>query len=105
MYEPTTPVHTFVLPIQTSTCNVILLTYKQDGVIKVEKRYENGTLPPGMVLNGNRVYQTLTQEETKLFDDEFVEAQIRVLTNEGKSHSSQEFEIYVNESLNTEVLS
>lgn len=104
MYRATTETHTFVLPIQTSTCDEILLTYRQGGVI-LDKHYENGVLPDGMFLYGNRVYQSLTQEETDMFSEGFVDAQIRVLTNEGEAHASQIFKIYINKVLNDVVLS
>lgn len=105
MFRATTATHTFVLPIQTSTCAEILLTYKQCGKELINKHYENGTLPEGMTLHKNEVIQELTQEETNLFDKGIVEAQIRVLTNKGKAHSSQVFYIKWNEVLNDTVLS
>ena len=104
MYRVTTQTHTFVLPIQTSTCKEILLTYRQ-GDKELDKHYENGVLPDGMTLYKNEVIQELTQEETKLFCDGFVQAQIRVLTTEDKSHASQVFNIYMNKTLNDVVLS
>ena len=104
MFRSTTASFTFVLPIQTSTCTEILLTYKQCEK-ELDKHYENGTLPEGMTLNKNEVIQQLTQEETKLFDEGIVAAQIRVLTNQGKSHSSQVFYIKWSDVLNDLVLS
>lgn len=104
MYRVTTPTHTFVLPIQTSTCTEILLTYKQGGTM-LEKHYENGALPAGMTLYRNQVIQQLTQDETKLFKDGFAQVQIRVLTTEGKSFASQIFNIHINEVLDETVLS
>ena len=104
MYRVTTQTHTFVLPIQTSTCAEILLTYSQ-GEKKLDKHYENGVLPDGMTLYRNEVIQELSQEETKMFCEGFVQAQIRVLTLEGKSHASQVFNIYMNKTLNDVVLS
>lgn len=104
MYRTTTPTHVLVLPIQTSTCDDILLTYKQND-IELDKHYENGILPEGMALEGNRVYQALTQEETNMFQGGWVNIQIRVLTNEGKSYASQVFRERVDKVLDDVILS
>ena len=104
MYRTTTPTHTIVLPIQTSTCDEILLTYKQND-IELDKHYENGVLPDGMTLNGNKVYQVLTQEETNMFNGGWVNIQIRVLTNEGKSYASQIFRERMDKVLDDVILS
>lgn len=104
MYRVTTPTHTFTLPIQTGTCEVILVTYEQDG-IKVTKKYANGTLPSGMTLDGKNVVIRLTQEETKLFkSDDFAFAQVRVLTNAGDSFASRQFPLFVEEVQSEEIL-
>ena len=104
MYRTTTPTHVLVLPIQTSTCDDILLTYKQND-IELDKHYENGVLPEGMALEGNKVYQALTQEETNMFNGGWVNIQIRVLTNEGKSYASQIFRERVDKVLDDVILS
>lgn len=103
MYRVTTPTHTFKLPIDTSDCAEIQLVYKQ-GNTSLIKRYENGVIPSGMTLDEDQVIQLLTQEETKRFKAGFVNAQIRVLTNGGKSYASQMFNVGVNEVLNEEIL-
>lgn len=103
MYRVTTPTHTFKLPIDTGDCSEILLVYKQGGT-ELKKHYENGVLPSGMTLDEEQVIQLLTQEETKKFKTGFVNAQIRVLTNGGKSYASQVFSVNVNDVLNEEIL-
>lgn len=104
MYRVTTPTDTFVLPIETATCNVILVTYKQ-GKVKIKKKYANGELPEGMTLDGKNVVIRLTQEETKTFDaEEFAFAQIRVLTNAGDSFSSRQFPLFIEEVQSEEIL-
>lgn len=103
MYRVTTPTHTFKLPIDTSDCSVILLDYKQDKTT-LTKKYENGTTPAGMTLDEDQVIQVLTQEETKKFKKGFVNIQIRVLTNSGKSYASQWFTSVVNDVINEEIL-
>ena len=105
MYRATTPTHTFTLPIETSTCNEIQLTYKQDdGDIVLVKHYQDGVLPEGMTLDGKDVNVFLTQEETKLFKKGKAYAQIRVLTNAQKVMASQKMSMPVNDVFNEEVL-
>lgn len=104
MYRATTPTHTFTLPIETSTCKEILVTYIQ-GQNKIEKHYQDGTLPEGMTLVNKDVMIRLTQEETKAFaPEERIEAQVRVLTNDDDAYASQIFKVWVNNVLNDEVL-
>lgn len=105
MFRVTTPTHVFTLPIDTSSCKEILITYKQDD-IKLIKHYENGTLPDGMTLNDKDAIIRLTQEETKQFvANTYVKTQVRVLTTGNDSYASQIFNVIVNEVLNDEVLS
>lgn len=103
MYRVTTPTHTFTLPIDTSTCTEILLTYEQ-GTTVLNKHYEDNTLPSGMSLSGYNVEQVLSQNETKQFKEGTVYAQIRVLTTAGKAYTSQKFKIKVKDTLNEDVL-
>lgn len=104
MYRATTPTHTFTLPIQTSTCSEILVTYKQ-GKILLDKHYEDGTLPPGMTLDGKNVVIRFSQEETLKFNAKNpVQVQVRVLTNDNNALASQKFNVSVEDVLNEEVL-
>ena len=104
MYRVTTPTHTFTLPIDTATCSEILVTYKQKK-LKLDKHYENGTTPPGMTLDGNKVVIRLTQEETKRFNaDEVAGVQVRVLTLAGDVFASQKFAVFIKDVLNEEIL-
>ena len=104
MYRVTTPTHTFTLPIETSSCKEILVTYVQ-GNNRLEKHYQDGTLPDGMTLLNKDVIIRLTQEETKaLTPTSTVEAQLRVLTNDDDAYASQIFKVWVNDVLNDEVL-
>lgn len=103
MYRVTTPTHTFTLPIDTSTCSEILLTYEQ-GSVQLDKHYENNTLPDGMTLDGYNVVQVLSQAETAKFKEGIVYAQVRVLTTAGKAYASQKFKIGVKETLNEDIL-
>ena len=112
MYRVTTPTHTFTLPIETSTCKEIQITYQQyeDPVLGIEeveliKHYQNDVLPSGMTLDGKKVYIRLTQQETKSFaPDNPVATQVRVLTTEDNAYASQMFYVNVNDVLNEEIL-
>lgn len=95
MYRATTPKHIFTLPIPTSSCKDILITYAQNNKIVIEKHKDDGAIPSGMVLDGDDVIITLTQEETNKFKEKTATAQIRVLTNGGKVCASKRFTISV----------
>ena len=104
MYRVTTPYHTFTLPIQTSQCKIIQVTYEQNQT-QLVKQYENETLPSGMTLDGKNVIIRLTQDETKGFAEAAgVLAQVRVLTNANDAYASQKFEVDVDGVLNEEIL-
>ena len=103
MYRATTPTHTFTLPQNANTYNVIQVAYRQKKVSLV-KQYEDGTLPDGMTFDGKNVIITLTQEETKAFKSGVVEAQVRVLTSQGGAFASQIFNISIHDVINEEVL-
>lgn len=105
MYRATTPTHTFTLPINTNTLSEILVSYKQ-GAVTLDKHYQDGTLPSGMTLDGDKVIVKLTQDETKLFrPNAQADVQVRVLTASGDALASKRFGITVNSVINDEVLS
>ena len=104
MYRATTPTHTFILPIQTSSCKEILVSYRQ-GKVKMDKHYENNTLPDGMTLDGKNVIIHFTQEETLQFDaNKFAHTQVRVLTDDDEAYASKIFDVNISPVLNEEVL-
>lgn len=104
MYRVTTPTHVFSLPIDTSECAEIQVTYKQGSVILL-KHYQDGTLPSGMTLDGNNVRVRLTQEETKQFDSkQAAVAQVRVLTTANDALASSKFSITIKDVLNEDIL-
>lgn len=103
MYRVTTPTHTYTLPIETSSCKEILVSYRQNGVT-LDKHYQDGTLPSGMTLNGKDVIVNLTQAETKAFDKGFINVQVRALTNANKAFASQIFKITHKDVINEEIL-
>lgn len=104
MYRVTTPTHTFTLPIQTSSCAEVQVTYKQNATSLIF-HYQDGTLPDGMTFDGKKVIIRLTQEQTRAFNPRIQTlTQVRVLTNGGDAYASQIFSITVNDVLNEEVL-
>lgn len=103
MYRVTTPTQTFKMPISTSECSKIQLTYKQ-GDTKLVKLYEDGVLPEGMILDDDQVIQMLSQEETKAFKKGTATVQLRALLSSGKAYASAAFDLDVKEVLNEEIL-
>ena len=103
MYRVTTPTHTYTLPIETSSCKEILVSYKQNNVL-LEKHYQDQTLPSGMTLDGKDVIVNLTQAETKAFEKGKIDVQVRVLTNANKAVASQIFTVTHKDVINEEIL-
>lgn len=104
MYRATTPTHTFTLPMDTSNCLEILVTYKQ-GNVQLDKHYQDNIIPDGMTLDGADVSVRLTQQETLMFKRDEVSAQVRVLTTQNQAMASQKFKIRVHDVLNEDILS
>lgn len=103
MYRVTTPTHTFIMPIDTSECSVIQITYKQ-GCIELIKEYSNGILPSGMTLDEDSVIIKLTQEETRQFLKGTVDVQLRALVGSRDAYASDHFKIGVQEVNNQDIL-
>ena len=104
MDRATTPTHTFTLPVDTSTCTIIRVVYKQ-GSTKLIKEKTASETPEGMTLNGYYVVVDLTQEETLMFDSKnMVRVQLRVKTDAGKVFDSQKWAIQVDDGLDEEIL-
>lgn len=95
MYRVTTPRFTFKLPIDTSECDIIQVTFRQ-GKRKLVKASQGSTLASGMSFDADKVIVILTQEETKDFDygdDMYV--QLRALTAGGEAYASKSYQIMV----------
>lgn len=103
MYRTTTPTHTFTLPIDTSECAVIKVTYLQDAV-RLVKLKQGADISPGMTLDEDCVVINLTQEETKAFKPGQVQVQLRALTNGGKSYQGDIDTVSVGKVLDDEIL-
>ena len=102
-YRVTTPQFSFTLPIDTSDCSVIQITYTQ-GAHKLVKEYSHGTLPPGMILDEDTVINNLTQQETKDFKAGTVDVQLRALSTGGQAYASDHFIINVIDVNNEDIL-
>lgn len=99
MIRATTPTHRLELHTDVNYIDKILITYKQNGNVVLEKTEED-------VDKGDEwVKVNLTQEETKLFADYMpAEVQVRIKTNEGKVIASKVIKVTVGEVLNDEVM-
>lgn len=108
MYRVTTPTHVYTLPENASTYAEILVVYRQEAngkKIKIKKHYKNDIVPDGMGFDGKNVIIKLTQQETQKFiAGKPLEAQLRVLTQNGDSYASQRFVIMVEQVLSEDVL-
>lgn len=72
MYRGTTPIHKFAFEFPKETVDVIYITYKQNGQLRIEKSKEEITFEEGYIL------VKLSQEETLKFTEIGpVEIQIR----------------------------
>lgn len=97
MYRVTTPTHTFNLPFEANTIDKLILSYKQNGNVILEKTKED------VELTGRKLIVVLTQEETSLFDDRKAFVQLRVKIGD-KVLASNIIELYVTDVLNEEVM-
>lgn len=104
MYPGSTPKHTYKLPIDTSTCNVVQVTYTQ-GDTQLVWQSNGATLPDGMTFDEKKVIIRLTQEQTFKFEPKkWATSQVRVLTTAGDAFVSKEFKIDVKVTQNKEIL-
>ena len=95
----TTPTHTFKIPLDTSNIVKAMVIYAQNGVEVLRKE------TPDCVFEGNKVSETLTQEDTLKFSEEsHVKIQLRFKTEDGKALKSVVKVVDVTECLNDEVL-
>lgn len=101
MVRSTTPTHIFTLPFSVDSINEIWITYSQANKIITERRKTD------IEISGeNNIVVTLTQQETRLFDDNVpADIQIKVLTHFGEVLASQIQRVSVDEILNDEVMS
>ena len=99
MVRASTPTHEFEMPFGSEFYKRVLITYKQNDEIVLEKTERD------VSWSGNVMSLTLTQEETLKFNDNVsVVIQIRVLTHDDKSIPSNTMTIPCGVVLNPKVL-
>ena len=95
----TTPTHRFTFPIDPETLEIIRITYAQNKKVILTKEKTD------MRIEENKVFVTLSQEETKEFNARFpVEVQVRALTYTGKALASKTWSRDVEEVLDDAIL-
>lgn len=97
MFRGTTPTHTFKLPFSTSLLQKVLVTYKQDENIVLEKTEADCTF------ENNSIKLKLTQEETLAFSAKRVKIQLKLLTTDGTVMASDIKKKFAKDCLNNEV--
>lgn len=99
MIRGTTPTHIFKTNIDLSDAEVIYITYKQNGAIKVEKTIDDITA------TAEQISTKLTQEETLSFDEHGdVKMQIRARFADGTAVACKWFARKVGEILKEGVI-
>ena len=111
MIRLTTPIQRFTFDTDPSVFASILITYKQEGQIIVEKTEEDLEMEFDNQKSVWNVWFRFTQEETKRFKSTEppvkappVRVQVRVLTHEGEALASEKYTLSVEDVLNEEVL-
>lgn len=91
--------NSFSVPFLEENVACLRITYKQNGVIKIEKNLEDCTFKNG------KVYVALTQEDTLKLDDKgIIKIQIRGRLEDGAATKSNIIETYTDEVLCNEVI-
>jgi hypothetical protein len=99
MIQGTTPAHYFTLPFEASLVAAARVIYKQGSKEILRKETESFSR------EGKRIWVTLSQEETFLFDCKTsVKLQLRVRDVAGKVFNTKPMLASVDECLDTEVL-
>lgn len=99
MFILSTPTHRFTLPFNVDRIDSLFITYRQKGNVIFEKTGAD------CLLEGNQITVTLSQQETHLFTSTFnAEAQLNILTTDGKRLVSKKYTISVSENLHDEVM-
>ena len=95
----TTPTHTFELPFETALIKSVRITYAHNKKPVLVKKTEQ------CVMEGSTVSVKLTQEDTLLFENNWlVEIQLQILTKDGDALRSEICNRYTGVLLGDEVL-
>lgn len=107
MIRATTPLQEFTFETNPADFARILITYKQDEEIILEKGKDDLTFSSYTGEDGSIVYVAafrMTQEEANLFQPEPVRVQVRVLTADAEALASDITTMKVTDVLDDEVL-
>ena len=107
MIRATTPLQEFTFESNPADFARILITYKQDEVIIMEKTQADLSFSSFIGEDGIIVYVAafrMTQEEANMFAPEPVRVQVRVLTSDGEALASDIATMRVTDVLDDEVL-
>ena len=107
MIRATTPLQEFTFETNPADFARILITYKQDEVIVMEKTQSDLSFSSYIGEDGIIVYVAafrMTQEEANMFQPEPVRVQVRVLTSDGEALASDITTMRVTDVLDDEVL-
>ena len=107
MIRATTPLQEFTFESNPADFARILITYKQDEVIVMEKTQNDLSFSSYIGEDGIIVYVAafrMTQQEANLFQPEPVRVQVRVLTSDGEALASDITTMRVTDVLDDEVL-
>lgn len=100
MIQGTTPMHSFVFPLDPSQFSEIEVTYRQLGIILLQKYKKDMEF-----VENNTARFKLTQEETLAFQAHSpVQIQVKVLTSGQDVLASKKYEVPVEEILNPNIL-
>lgn len=73
-----TPTHTFTLPFDTSLINDLVITYKQNDEIVLQKQMSD------CIISENKLTTNLTQDETLKFEEGIYSVQVKIKTKGDK---------------------
>lgn len=107
MIRATTPLQEFTFETNPADFARILITYKQDENIVLEKTQDDLSFSSYIGEDGIIVYIAsfrMTQEEANLFEPEPVRVQVRVLTSDAEALASDITTVKVSDVLDDEVL-
>ena len=107
MIRATTPLQEFTFETNPADFARILITYKQDEVIVMEKTQSDLSFSSYIGEDGIIVYVAafrMTQEEANLFEPDPVRVQVRVLTADNEALASDITTMKVTDVLDDEVL-
>lgn len=98
MHRSSTPTFTINLATDVQACDEIILTFKQQGEIKLEKHRSD------LEIEGSKISYTMTQEESRAFKARRPVSMQAELKTGGKVVYTQIMTVFVEPVLNDEVI-